>query len=111
MIRFNSLFDRFKVPVIVSSFLVIPLIALEWINRRSFHEGFPFVLFGILWLLPIAFFSVLLPIVRDMRAGNNIFANTDKLLLKVAFLAFIALLWGGIILDQFPCFLGVPNCD
>ena len=105
------LLAKLKLPVIFSSLLVLPFVFLELINERSFHEGFPFVLFGILWLLPIAFFSVLLPIVRDVRTGNNIFANTDKLLLKVAFLAIIALLWGGIILDQFPCFLGVPNCD
>jgi ABC-type amino acid transport system permease subunit len=84
---------------------------LELINRRSFHEGFPIVLFGLLWLLPVAFILILMPIVRNVRAGNRIMVNPISLLLRVAFLILIAWLWGGIILDQMPCFLGVPNCD
>jgi hypothetical protein len=32
-------------------------------------------------------------------------------LLRVVFLAFIARMWIGILIDQMPCFLGVPNCD
>jgi hypothetical protein len=38
-------------------------------------------------------------------------ANPINLLLRVAFLALIAWMWGGILIDQMPCFLGVPNCD
>jgi hypothetical protein len=29
----------------------------------------------------------------------------------VVFMALIAWEWGVIIVDQMPCFLGVPNCD
>ena len=85
--------------------------ALELVNKRGFNEGFPFVLFGILWLLPVAFFAVLLPIAQDARAGKGIFAKPVQLLLKVALLALTAIIWGSIVLDQLPCFLGVPNCD
>jgi len=107
----NDLFVKLKLPVIFSSLLVLPFVALEIINRRSFHEGFPYVLFGILWLLPIAFFAVLLPIVQDVRTRNKLFAKPAVLLLKVALLGIIAIIWGSVILDQLPCFLGVPNCD
>jgi uncharacterized membrane protein len=85
--------------------------SLELINRRSFHEDFPIPLFGILWLLPVTFILILMPIVRNVRAGNRIRVNPISLLLRVAFLILIAWLWVGIILDQMPCFLGVPNCD
>jgi hypothetical protein len=30
---------------------------------------------------------------------------------RYAALIFIAWLWGSAILDQLPCFLGVPACD
>jgi hypothetical protein len=32
-------------------------------------------------------------------------------LLSAAALIIIAWLWGSVILDQMPCFLGVPKCD
>jgi hypothetical protein len=32
-------------------------------------------------------------------------------LLRVGFSALILMMWAGIIIDQLPCFLGVPNCD
>jgi len=91
--------------------LVLPLATLELINRQRFQEGFPFALFGILWLLPAAFILILMPILRSVRAGNGSMANPISLLLRVTFLILVAGLWIGIILDQIPCFLGVPNCD
>ena len=82
-------------------------------NERtvSFHEDIPILLFGSLWLLPVAFILILMPIVRTVRVGNRIMVNPISLLLRVAFLILIAWLWVGTILDQMPCFLGVPNCD
>lgn len=94
-----------------SFILVLPLIGLELFNRRSSHEGFPIPLFGFLWVLPTAFIVLLVPIVRSLRAGNSITANPVNLFFKVAALAVIAAMWGAILADQIPCFLGVPNCD
>ncbi len=34
-----------------------------------------------------------------------------NLLLAVAILFFIIMFAGGIIVDQYPCWIGVPNCD
>jgi len=69
------------------------------------------VLFGLLWLSSMAFIVILAPIVRTALSGNNIMASPINLLFRVALLAFIAMVWGGILIDQLPCFLGVPNCD
>ncbi len=107
----KNIFSDLGSPAIIASTLVLPFMILELINRRSFHEGFPIVLFGLLWLLPVAFILILTPIVRNLHAGNRFMVNPISLLLGAAFLILIAWLWVGIILDQMPCFLGVPNCD
>ncbi len=100
-----------KSAAIISFILVVPFAILELINRRDLLENFPIVLFGVLWFLPMIFIVALIPIVRNVRAGNSVMANPANLLLKIVLLAFIAMMWGGILIDQFPCFMGVPNCD
>jgi uncharacterized membrane protein len=84
---------------------------LELANRRNFHEGFPIPLFGILWLLPMLFIVILTPILRTVREGNSVLANPFHLLVRITLLALITWLWAAILIDQLPCFLGVPNCD
>ncbi len=69
------------------------------------------VFIGAMLLLPVAFVVNLLPIVRNLRAGNSLLANPINLLLAVAILALIAMTWGGLLIDQIPCLMGVPNCD
>ena len=107
----KNILINLRLPAIISSLLVLPFMILELINRRSFHEDFPFPLFGILWLLPVPFILILMLIVEKARAGKNIMANPINLLLRAASLILIAWLWIGIIRDQMPCLLGVPNCD
>lgn len=90
---------------------VLPFLFLELINRRGFQGGFPIPLFVFLWFLPTAFTFVLLPVLHTLKAGNKLLANPVRLWLRLAFLAFTAWLWLGILQDQMPCFMGVPNCD
>jgi hypothetical protein len=98
---------------LVSFILVLPLATLESLNQTMTRQNAPglFVLFGLLWLLPTAFIVTLMPVVRSVRAGHSLTANPLNLLLRVASLALIAVLWGGLLADQMPCFMGVPNCD
>ncbi len=91
--------------------LVLPFMIFEWVNRREFQEDFPIPLFGILWLLSIIFILTAMPIVRNLRSGNSIVTHPINLLVRVAILIVIAWMWGGILMDQMPCFMGVPNCD
>lgn len=107
----KNTFTQLKLPAIIGSILVLPFILLELINRQGFGEDFPLALFGILWLLPVAFFLTLLPIVQGVRAGDNVTARPLGPLLSVTLLILVTLLWVAIIQDQMPCFLGVPNCD
>ena len=51
------------------------------------------------------------PIVRTLRAGGSLFAHPINLII-VAILSFLfAAGIVSLIVDQWPCFLGVPNCD
>jgi hypothetical protein len=100
-----------RLPVILSSLILIPFILLEWINRRTFQEAFPFSLFGILWLLPVVFSLILIPFIQKVRVGENTRLKPIALLLSVLLLLLIAWVWINILRDQMPCFLGVPNCD
>ena len=98
-------------PAIISFVSVIPFISLELINRQNFNGNFPTVLFSFLWLLSLVFILVLMPVLNEVRAGKKSTNSFAGILLRVAILIFIAWLWGSVIIDQMPCFLGVPNCD
>lgn len=93
--------------------LVLPFAVLEALNNTITGQNAPglILLFGLMWLLPVTFVVVLAPLVRTVRAGRSVTANPLNLLLRVSLLALIAMAWGGILNDQLPCFLGVPNCD
>jgi hypothetical protein len=107
----KHILTNLRSPAVISLLLVLPFMFLEVVNRRNFHEGFPVTLFVIMWLLPLLFILTVMPIVRSVRAGNSIATNPMNHILRVAFLALIAWMWMGILIDQMPCFLGVPNCD
>ena len=105
------LITNLKSSALISHLLVFPFMILELINRRNFNEGFPFPLFGFLWVLPVLFILTLTPIIQTFRTGKGLMEKPISLLLKVALLLFIAWFWGSLVIDQMPCFLGVPNCD
>jgi hypothetical protein len=85
---------------------IVPFVLMELINRRAFHEGFPVTLFVTLWLLAFAIVALLRPVLS--RAASITAAGITGRLLLTGLLAYA---WGAILLDQLPCFLGIPNCD
>ena len=107
----QAILTKFKSPVLISLLFVVPFMLLEWVNRRSFNEDFPYSLFGFLWLLSLLFFITIMPIIRNIRAGNSLLANPIPFLLRVVFLGCIGWIWLSMVIDQMPCFLGIPNCD
>lgn len=102
-----------KSAALISLVLVLPLAILESLNNTLSSQNVPslMVLFGLLWLLTTAFIVVLKPLVQTVRGGNSVLAHPINLVVRIAFAAFLAIVWGLIVIDQFPCFLGVPNCD
>lgn len=102
-----------KLAAIISFLLVLPFALLDLLFNPLRRQNVlaQIVLFGLLWLLPMVFIVILAPIVQSVRAGNNILTSPVTLLFRVAFLVIIAWMWGAAIIDQLPCFIGVPNCD
>ena len=107
----KNILINLRSPAIISFLLIIPLMIMEVVNRRNFNEDFPIPLFGILWLMPLIFIVILMPVVRSVEAGNGIMAKPISLFLRVIFFALIAWVWIGIVEDQIPCFCGLTNCD
>jgi hypothetical protein len=64
-----------------------------------------------MWVLSLILILIATPIIQNMRAGNNIMAHPVNLLLRVIVLSLVAWFWAALLIDQMPCFLGVPNCD
>lgn len=64
------------------------------------------------WLLSVVAFVVnLLPVVRDARGGRSFAAHPVNLALAVVILMFIGAFVVSFVVDQYPCWIGVPNCD
>lgn len=70
-----------------------------------------FIFLSAFLLAVLACLIVREPIVRAMRAGGGLRAHPIHLLLATAVLCFIIVLVVGIAVDQYPCWIGVPNCD
>lgn len=51
------------------------------------------------------------PIVNSLRAGGSLFAYPLHLIIVVVISFLFAVGAVGLIVDQWPCFIGVPNCD
>lgn len=97
---------------LVSLLLVLPFAFLDFkYNSGARRAADVLMLFGLLWFLPTVFFSIAGPLVQTMRAGQSLLATPVKLCVSAAFLVLLAFLWGGLLADQLPCFLGYPNCD
>lgn len=94
---------------LASAILVAPLVYLEL--RYASYSDFPYALFAILWLVGAAFILAAAPIVHAVRAGESVLKRPALLTMRVVFLLLAAMFWTGVVSDQMPCFLGVPNCD
>ncbi len=71
----KTILTNLKAPALISLLLILPFIIMEVVNRRNFAEGFPFMLFFVLWLNLFAISLILPPIVRARQTGNHDAAN------------------------------------
>ncbi len=92
-------------------FLTAPFIILEWINTPGFWSlGIP-PLFFIMWFSGSIFIFILGSILRSLQGEKKTDASLFFLVVKVAVLILLAWIFVGLVIDQWPCFMGVPNCD
>jgi hypothetical protein len=95
----------------ISSILVVPFVILELVNRRAFYEEFPFLLFTFMSLHSLLIVILLAPALRRLRAERNLRALRLGHWAGLVLSASLLFAYASVIIDQFPCFLGVPNCD
>jgi hypothetical protein len=74
------------------------------------HLG-SFIVLGLLFLMLVGGLVSAIPVVQGIKTGNGITAFPLNLLLSIVIFLFIAAFIGAIIADQYPCWVGVPNCD
>jgi hypothetical protein len=101
----------FGVSLLVSAALVAPFVVLELVNRRAFGEAFPFVLFTLMSLHALSIVLVLRPAVGRLRAAQRLRALGPGHWVGLLLGVLLIVAYANVILDQLPCFLGVPNCD
>lgn len=109
----RSTLANLRSPAIIGLVLMLPFALLELVHNKVNSRDAPglAVLFGLLWILPVAFIAIVMPIARSVRTGDRVLARPIHLMLRLASLVFIAWAWAAMFIDQLPCFLGVPNCD
>ena len=101
--------------VLITSLVIILFVAIVPLLSSPSSEVFgirapsQFITFA-LFSLPIAVGMIAAkPIVRTLLAGGS--AHPIHLLIVVAISLLFAVGFVSLILDQWPCFVGVPNCD
>lgn len=109
-----------SIALILSPGIFLLLDAIGWLSlSRLFNGPNPEVAYlpGQIISLGLIVFPVAAgiiagePIVNTLRAGGSLFAHPLLLLIVVALLFFFAAGVVGLVVDQWPCFMGVPNCD
>lgn len=72
----RSMLKNIGSSAVFSLLLIFPLMIMEVVNRQNFKEGFPFMLFFVLWLHLFAVSLILLPIVLGRRTDKHDLANS-----------------------------------
>jgi hypothetical protein len=102
---------RVAASLAISAVLVVPLFILEWWNRREFHEEFPLVLFTFMSVHSLLIVLSAAPAVRRLRSERDPRTLRVRHWFGLVLSAFLAFVYVGVVVEQLPCFLGVPNCD
>ena len=51
------------------------------------------------------------PIINTLRAGGGLFAHPINLIIVILIVSTFTIGFASFIIDQWPCFIGIPNCD
>lgn len=122
----NTLFTNPKLAVMISVALILGpgilllLNSVGWLSMdRLFNGPNPEVAYlpGQIMALALILFPIAAgiiaggPIARTLRIGGSLFAYPIHLIIVVVISLLLAAGIVGLIVDQWPCFMGVPNCD
>jgi hypothetical protein len=125
-IQGNTLLTNPRSAVIISVIVflfpgILPLLDfLGWLSLdRLFNGPNPEVTYlpGMFMSLGLILFPIAAgviagrPIVGTLRTGGNLFAHPIHLIIVVLLLSTFVIGFANLLIDQWPCFIGVPNCD
>ena len=111
-----------KTAAIVSLALCLPLSILLWMAVLGVELPFQrqanqpdvagtLLFLGAIFLLPLALAISLAPVVHNKRRGGRWMDYPANLMLAGIILAVLLIMVGAFIADQYPCWIGMPNCD
>jgi len=80
-------------------------------DSERMHAGGLFFLIATMILVPIGFTINVASVRKTVRLGSPVMAHPVNALLALALLAYIVALVGAFVIDQYPCWQDVPNCD
>ena len=109
----KNIISNLKTAAIASTIIVLPFLILEIVFNKITPRVITdlAVLLGLLWLMSVSFIVLMMPVAQNLWKGKRVLGNPVTLLLRVAFSVVLVTIWVSIVVDQLPCFLGVPNCD
>jgi hypothetical protein len=124
----NTLLTNPRSAAIISVALILSPFILSWLDSLSwvplnldhlFNGPNPEVPYPPGQILALAFFAIPVaagiiaggPIVRTLRAGGSLFAHPIHLIIVALILSTFVIGFASLLIDQWPCFVGVPNCD
>jgi hypothetical protein len=67
-----GILKSFRAPLLISAILVVPFFVLEWMNNRTLHEDFPFVLFVFMSLHSLFIVLLVTPALQCLRAERSL---------------------------------------
>lgn len=105
----QTIFPQLRFSAIIGAAAVLPFVLLEVANR-GLNGDFAIPLFAVMWLLSTTVTVILTSLVRSVRTRHNAMVS-PAVLLRVACLVPFVWMFVSLVIDQMPCFLGVPNCD
>jgi hypothetical protein len=110
MNRMKSTLTNLSLAAIIGLLISLPFTILELATMSDVPRSRLGGAFVFLWLPPIIVVLILMPIIRNIRAGNSVMAHPIALGLRGVFLIMLTWSWVEFIIDQWPCFLGATGC-
>jgi hypothetical protein len=91
--------------------LILPFAILQIRSGGVSRNGIVGVtaLFALLWLLPTVSISSSFRLLHRPAGATS--RPRGRVLLAASIVLVAAWLWGSLLVDQLPCFIGAPNCD
>ena len=100
-----------KKAILFNSLLLFPFATLELTLNKQANPNDFIALFGFLLILATAFIFILLSVGHGPNAPRKGAIIPARIVLGIVALGCIAIVFGTVMADQMPGFMGHPNCD